>query len=164
MEAGLSTVRAPAAAPLLGRWVYRLLPLRRRVVLANLRRVFGHALSEAEIVTLAQAHYAHLARSLMELLRFPFLSETQVTALARVENVEACLRAHAMGKGVLILSGHFGNFELATVAAIRQFTQYRGQFHVLRRPVSPRWIERLLTRRFRRAGLAVLPKKGALDR
>lgn len=163
MEAGLSTVRAPAAAPSLGRWVYRLLPLRRRIVLANLRRVFGHTLSEAEIVTLAQAHYAHLARSLMELLRFPFLSQAQRDALARVENVESCLRAHSMGKGVLILTGHLGNFEVATVAAIRQFTQYRGQFHVLRRPISPRWIERLLRRRFRAAGLEVLPKKGALD-
>lgn len=162
MAAGLSQV--PATAPALGRWVYRLLPVRRRVVLANLRLVFGRTLTEAEIVTLAQAHYAHLARSLMELLRFPFLSEAQRAALARVENVEACLRAHAMGKGVLILTGHLGNFELATVAAIRQFTQYRGQFHVLRRPVSPRWLERLLTRRFRQAGLEVLPKKGALDR
>jgi lauroyl/myristoyl acyltransferase len=154
---------ARSRASRLGRWVYHFLPLRRRIVLANLHRVFGATLSEPEIVGLAQAHYAHLARSFLELLRFSFMSVEQRLALARVDNVESCVRAHAMGKGVLILTGHLGNFEVATACAIGHFAQYRGQLHVLRRPISPRWIERLLRQRFRAAGLEVLPKKGALD-
>ena len=81
----------------------------------------------------------------------------------RVENIEAILRAHAQGKGVLLLTGHFGNWEVATVGGIANFPQYRGQFHFVRRPLRPRWLDRLVTRRFRRSGLGVLPKKGALD-
>lgn len=149
-------------APRIGAFLYHALPLRRRIVLDNLRRVFG-TLSEPEIIRLAQRHYAHLARSLVELVRFPFMSEAKRRAFVRVENVEACEQAHAQRKGVLILTGHLGNFEVATACALGHFPQYRGQLHVLRRPITPRWIEHLLRRRFHAAGLGVLPKKGALD-
>ena len=44
------------------------MPLRRRVVLANLRRVFGATVPETEIVRLAQAHYDHLLRLAGEFL------------------------------------------------------------------------------------------------
>ena len=40
----------------------------------NLRRVFGAAVPEAEIVRLAQAHYAHLWRLAGEFVRFRWLS------------------------------------------------------------------------------------------
>jgi KDO2-lipid IV(A) lauroyltransferase len=149
--------------PLSGRLIYHLVPLRRRVIIANLRRVFGSAVSDREIVGLAQAHYAHLFRSLAELLRFPFLSEAKRAALARVENVDAVWRAHAEGKGVLILTGHFGNFEMATVAGIGGNQEYRGRLHFVRKPLKPRWLESLLTRRFRRAGFGVLARRGSLD-
>ena len=62
--------RATVDPPLAGRLLYRLLPLRREVILGNLRRVYGDTLSEADIVALAQAHYAHLWRLFGEFLRF----------------------------------------------------------------------------------------------
>jgi len=65
---------AQADAPLAGRLIYRLFPLRRRVILENLHRVFGAAVPEAEIVGLAQAHYAHLWRLAGEFVRFRWLS------------------------------------------------------------------------------------------
>ena len=48
--------------PALGRLLYYVVPIRRRVILSNLRRVFAGKVPEAEIRRLAQAHYAHLAR------------------------------------------------------------------------------------------------------
>jgi len=149
--------------PLAGVLLYHLLPVRRRVVLDNLRRVFGATVSDAEIVRLAQAHYGHLARVLRDFVTVPWMSATRRTGLVRVENIDAILQAHARRKGVLILTGHFGSWEVATVAGIANFPQYRGQFHFIRRPLRPAWLDRLVTRRFRRAGLGVLPKKGALD-
>jgi KDO2-lipid IV(A) lauroyltransferase len=157
-----TTAPPPFAAPsLAGKVLYHCLPIRRRVVLANLRRVFGSD-AGGTIVRLAQAHYGHLGRMAVELLQWPFLSPAAKAARVRVENIDAILRVHAQGKGVLILTGHFGNWEIATVAGIASFPQYRGQFYFLRRPLFPRWLDRLVTRRFRRAGLQVLPKKGAL--
>ena len=51
---------APIRVPLAGRMLYHLFPFRRRVILDNLRRVFGATLDEDDIVDLAQAHYGHL--------------------------------------------------------------------------------------------------------
>jgi KDO2-lipid IV(A) lauroyltransferase len=83
--------------------------------------------------------------------------------MARVENLDALLAAHAQGKGVLILTGHFGNFEVATAAGLAQFPQAHGRFHFVRRPLQPEWFDRLVTRRFRKAGFGVLPKRGGLE-
>ncbi len=157
------TEPAQTMVPLAGKLMYHLLPIRRRVVLSNLRRVFGAKVPEEEILRLAQAFYGHLVRFVIEFLRFPWLSAARRAALVRVDNIEAILRAHAQGKGVLVLTGHFGNWELASVAGIANFPQYRGRFHILRRPLRPPWLDALVTGRFRHAGLGVLPKKGSLE-
>jgi len=154
---------AQADAPLAGRLIYRLFPLRRRVILENLRRVFGAAVPEAEIVGLAQAHYAHLWRLAGEFVRFRWLSEQKKSALIRVDNVEALARALERGKGALILTGHFGNFEVATIAGLRHFPHMRGRFHFIRRAIRPRWLDALVNRRFRQGGFGVVGKRGSLD-
>jgi KDO2-lipid IV(A) lauroyltransferase len=143
--------------------LYRLLPLRRQVVLDNLRRVYGERADATEITRLAQAHYGHLGRLFWEFLWYPWLSRARKLALVRVENLDALLAAHAQGKGVLILTGHFGNFEVATSAGLASFPEAKGRFHFVRRPIRPEWLDKLVTRRFRKAGFGVLPKRGGLD-
>ena len=155
--------RAVTEAPAIGRLVYRCLPFRRPVVLENLRRVYGGRIDDAEIVRLAQAHYAHLVRLVGEFLRFRWLSDEKKAALVRVENIDLVRAVHARGKGVLVLTGHFGNWEVATIAGVRQVPEAQGRFHFVRRAIKPRWLEALVTRRFRRAGFGVLPKRGSLD-
>ncbi len=120
--------RAETEVPLVGKLVYYLLPLRRRVVLDNLRRVYGSTLPEGEIVQLAQAHYAHLARLVREFLVYPWLSEARRLALVTVENRAAIEAAHAQGKGLLVLTGHFGNWEVSTIAGIRSVADVRCTF------------------------------------
>src|SRR5215813_13068438 len=104
------------SVPLAGKLLYRLLPLRRDVVLDNLRRVFGASVPNTEIERLAQAHYAHLWRLGAEFLRYRWMSAERKAASARVENVAAFTRALERGKGILVLTGHLGNWEVATVA------------------------------------------------
>jgi KDO2-lipid IV(A) lauroyltransferase len=125
--------------------------------------VFGAAVPEAEIVGLAQAHYAHLWRLAGEFVRFRWLSEQKKSALIRVDNVEALARALERGKGALILTGHFGNFEVATIAGLRHFPHMRGRFHFIRRAIRPRWLDALVNRRFRQGGFGVVGKRGSLD-
>ena len=149
--------------PWFGRLLYHLLPYRRAVVFGNLRRVFGNVLPETEILRLAQAYYGHYARFLMEFVRQPFLTSKKRDAWVKVENMESPVRAHAQGKGVFLLTGHFGNFEVATVAGIARFPQYRGLLHFIRRPLKPAFLDFFVTWRFHRAGLGTLPKKGSLD-
>jgi len=154
---------AVTAVPLAGRLLYHLFPLRREVVLANLTRVYGETVSPDEIQRLAQAHYAHLWRLAGEFLRFRWLSRARKAAMVRVENIEALVAAVDQGKGVLVLTGHFGNWEVATIAGIGNYPQVRGRFHFVRRAIKPKWLDALVTRRFNKAGFGVLPKRGSLD-
>jgi len=160
MAVARPTMATPSFA---ARLFYRLLPLRRRVVLDNLRRVYGDAVDEAEITRLAQAHYGHLGRLLWEFLWFPWVSRARKLAMVRVQNLDALLAAHGLGKGVLILTGHFGNFEVSTSAGLASFPEAKGRFHFVRRPIRPEWLDKMVTRRFRKVGFGVLPKRGGLD-
>ena len=150
----------PSAA---ARLLYKLLPLRRRVVLDNLKRVYGDAVDAAEIERLAQAHYGHLGRLMWEFLWFPWLPRARKLAMVRVEGLDELLAAHARGLGVLILTGHFGNFEVSTSAGLASFPEAKGRFHFVRRPIRPEWLDKVVTRRFRKVGFGVLPKRGGLD-
>lgn len=149
--------------PWYGKLFYHLIPWRRGIVLDNLQRVFGEVLPEAEIRRLAQAYYAHLVHMPLDFCRLRLMSVARRKQWVRVENIEAPIRAHAQGKGILLLTGHFGNWEVATVAGIGQFPQYRDLFHFVRRPIRPQWLNDFITRRFQKSGLGTLAKRGSLD-
>jgi len=155
--------RAVTDVPLPGRLFYRFLPVRRAVILENLRRVYGDSASEAEIVALAQAHYGHLWRLMCEFVVFRWLSAKRKASLVRVENFDEFVAALGRGKGVLILTGHFGNWEVSTLAGLAKYPAYRGRFHFVRRAFKPRWLDTLITRRFNEAGFGVIGKRGSLD-
>jgi KDO2-lipid IV(A) lauroyltransferase len=150
--------------PLAGRVLYKLLPIRRAVIVENLRRVFGPHVPADEIARLAQSHYAHLWQLGREFLRFRWLSTEAKRKLVRVDNVATFVDAFHRGKGVLILTGHFGNWEVATIAGLQHYPEVRGRFHFVRRPIKPRWLDALVTRRFNAWGFGVVAKRGSLDR
>ena len=150
--------------PWFGKLIYRLFPYRRQLVLENLRRVFGGDLPEEEIVRLAQAFYGHYARFAMEAVRLPFMSAARRKKYIRVENMESPLRAHKQGKGLLLLTGHFGNWEVSTSAGIKQFPQYKNLFHFVRRPIKPQLLNTLIAMRDQRGGFGTLTKRGSLDK
>ena len=149
--------------PWFGKWFYHLGLYRRGVVMNNLRRVFGEVLPETEIVRIAQAFYAHYVRFFFEIVKLPFMSAEKKRKLIRFENTEAVFAAHKKGKGIILLTGHFGNWEVSTVVGIAQFPQFKGLFHFVRRQLKPEWVNNLVTRRFRRAGFGTIDKKGSLD-
>jgi KDO2-lipid IV(A) lauroyltransferase len=149
--------------PAVGRWLWKLAPFRRDVIVDNLRRVFGAHLPDDEIERLAQAHYAHLAKLAAEFLRYRWLSPRRKRSLVRVEGVEHFTRAWEAKRGILVLTGHFGNFEVATLAGLAQFPEVRGRIHFVRRPIKPRWLDAMVNARMRKAGFGTIGKRGSLD-
>jgi phosphopantetheine--protein transferase-like protein len=164
-SAGAVALAEPATTvvPAIGRFLYRFLPLRRDVVRENLRRVYGDTAPEEEIDRLAAAHYAHLWRLAGEFIRFRWLSTARKLSMVRVENLDAFIAARDQGKGILVLTGHLGNWEVATIAGIANFPEMHGKFHFVRRAIKPAWLDRMVTRRFNEAGFGVFPKRGSLD-
>jgi KDO2-lipid IV(A) lauroyltransferase len=120
-------------------------------------------LPETEIQSLARAYYAHYVRFLIEVVCLPFLPVQQRRAWIRIENLASFLAAHSVGKGILLLTGHFGNFEVSVAAGLTQVSLPFGRFYFVRRPLKPRLLERLMIWRFRRAGFGTFPKRDSLD-
>ena len=154
---------ATMEVPLAGRILHRLVPWRRDVVQRNLERVFGETIAPAEIERIKLAFYGHIWKLIVEFFAMSFMSRKRVLDRVRVENTEAVATALAKGKGALVMTGHFGNWEVATVAAIGHFPQLHGRFHFVRRPVKPKWLDDMVNRRFERAGFGVFGKRASLD-
>jgi Kdo2-lipid IVA lauroyltransferase/acyltransferase len=115
----LSLRRAGRIGEWLGALGYQPLGIRRGVVERQVRAAFP-GLAEAEVLRIARASYEHLGRTSIEAALLARYSPAQVRAMFEgIDNGEALTEALAEGKGVLFVSGHFGNWELggAFVAA-----------------------------------------------
>lgn len=146
-----------------GRLLYRFLPYRKSIIMANIKQVFGERLTVEQQEQLAKAFYSHLATSIKEMIHLRFMSEKKLREQVEVRGYERLLNVVAGGKGVLILTGHFGNWEFAPIGGILNFKQFQGQFHFIRRTLGSKFIERMLFRRYYAAGLNVIPKKNSLQ-
>jgi len=147
-----------------GRFIYRCIPYRKKWVLSNINQVFGNALTQQEKIHLAKAYYSHLATSLKEGLQLRFMSEDTLRAKVKVLGHEHMLAVVAQNKGVLVLTGHFGNWEFAPLGGILNFKAFKGQFHFIRRTLRFKALERLMFNTYYKAGLHVIPKKNSLDK
>jgi KDO2-lipid IV(A) lauroyltransferase len=87
----------------------------RRLTLANLDAAFPRR-SPAERRAIARAVFAHFGRLLVELLRFSAMSPERMRAHVEFEGEERVHQAHAQGKGALLVTGHFGFWELNALA------------------------------------------------
>ena len=100
------------AAGVLGRGV-RVLGLRRLVTDENLAVAFPE-LSAEQRAGLADRVYAHFARMAADSLRLSSLGPSAVEALVHSpDRAGAVRRALEGGRGVIVLTGHIGNWELA---------------------------------------------------
>lgn len=98
------------AARTLGTVVFHLLPIRRKVVLTNLRICFP-ALTETERRVIARRHYQSLVLGVLEMARCWWRAPAALPPY-RIEGLELLREAAARGKGVLLVSGHFTTLEI----------------------------------------------------
>lgn len=148
---------------LVGKFFYHCLPYRRRIVLSNIEQVFGNKLTPSQQTHLAKAFYSHLMTSIKEMIQLRFLNEKKLCERVDVVGHERLLAVASEGRGVLVLTGHFGNWEFAPLGGILNFKQFQGQFHFIRRTLGSKTLERILFRRYYKAGLNVIPKKNSLQ-
>lgn len=143
---------------------YYMVPVRRKTALNNMQLVFGDRSDSAQRKRLAQRFYGHLGRCIWENLTVGFLTDRRLHDSVQMVGQDIVFKAADRGKGVILLTGHFGNWEYASVAVGMHFPQFHGRFHVLRRRLVNKLIERVMFKRFYEAGLTVIPKKNSLNR
>jgi KDO2-lipid IV(A) lauroyltransferase len=103
---------------LVGRICFDLLRIRRDVTMENLRFVFGHQQSERELVALGRRSYEQLGGSLLEFSSLYSLTRDELLREVRIDNLEALDAIRASGRGAMLVTGHFGNWELFGAAFV----------------------------------------------
>ena len=92
---------------------FSILRVRRKIVLENLQRVFGTEYTPSERKRIALNSYRHFALMLFEFIQFPALSQEDLTENIQISGLEHYQSAIAQNKGLIIISGHLGNWEYA---------------------------------------------------
>lgn len=145
-----------ASGRALGGLLYRLDAGHRRIALDNLALAFGRDKSPAERARIARASFAHFVRTALDSIKFTSYSVERIRGLVDVEGRENLVRALAEGKGVLIFSAHYGNWE-ASPSVLSAY----GPVSAVARALDNRLIERDLLRLRRRQGASIIYKSGA---
>jgi KDO2-lipid IV(A) lauroyltransferase len=106
----------------------------------------------------ARGAYEHLGRTAVEAALLPTLSHADVIARFEGEGDWSVLaRAQALGRGVIVVTGHIGNWELAGAYIAARGLPIDG---VTRRMKNPLF-DRYLTATRERAGIGVIPENPA---
>ena len=104
--------RAGAIGEQLGALGYRPLGIRRTVAERQIAAAFPE-LPAAEVRRIALASFRHLGRTSIETALLPSLARTEVLAMvAQAEGWSLMERALALGRGLILVTGHLGNWEV----------------------------------------------------
>lgn len=128
----------------------------RRVAESNL----GTALPELSAIAKAQIIqdvYRNLGRVALALAKAPYWSDRDVRDHVDFVGLEHFREGEAKGRGVLLLTGHLGNWELGALA----HGAVIGPMRVMVRPIENPLVDRLVARRREAHGNRVIRKRNA---
>ena len=91
---------------------------RARIAYANMRAAFCAEKSPSEIRRLLIRLYENFGQTLIEVLRMPKVDEAYIKKYVSIKNISYLNETRARGRGVIFLTGHFGNWELSSVASV----------------------------------------------
>lgn len=138
--------RAHIFVPFLAFIFHDLLKLRLKVVLKNLQIAFPE-MSEHERKILAKKCYISSAKTFIEIMALPAMKYEEVEGYFGEEPVKFVQKYHAMGKGVILMTAHFGNWEMAALTFSRRVgVPFAGLAQPQRNGFVTKWMEEQRTR------------------
>ena len=139
--------------------VHRIVPrrwTRYSVASENIRTAFGD-LPEREVDRMVHEMWVHLFRMVTEIIQLPRkLHLENCRDAIQFRNRNATVRALCTGRPVIVLSGHFGNWEMANVA----FGLFGFPMGVVARELDNPYLHRWFQRWRERTGHRLIGKKG----
>jgi KDO2-lipid IV(A) lauroyltransferase len=149
---------APKIGRFLGRLVRFLDRKHSRIAVKNLEKSRGVCQPD-EIPEFIDRVYEHIGLGFVEMLMIPRLMERhQVAKFAKLERFDVVPEVLSIGRGLIVVIGHLGNWELAGLAV----TLSGIPLHSLARPIENPWIDALLNKFRTQTGQKIISKYHAL--
>jgi len=133
---------------------------RRRVAVEGLRTAFP-GLTDDEVETLYRRVGSHFGRMIFEVPHVLRMNSDNLNRYVVFDHPERMEQALLKGKGVLVLTGHFGNWELMSAAISLKMG---GRAAVVARPLDYEPADRVLRDIRTRFGTEIIPKNMGLRR
>lgn len=110
---------AQAIGTMIGYFAYAALRPYRELTKTHLRQAFGPQLSADTCRRISRRAFVNLGKTIMEWFVIDRLTPSQIQRIVTVQGVEHLQRALALGRGVIGVSAHFGNWEMLPIAIAR---------------------------------------------
>ena len=130
----------------------------RDVAINNLTDVFGREKSAVEIRRLARQVFCNLVRVLFEIGWMRRLKENEFSRYFHIHGLHHLEAAYKKNKGVLVLTGHMGNWELLSLAA----AMLGYPMSAIYRPLNFKPLDRFFIELRSQYGAKMYPKKNAM--
>ena len=125
---------------------FYIIPIRKKVVFNNLKIAFP----ENDFSTnkkLAYKIYLSFAITIVEILYFPYLKTEELLNAVKCSNPELIVEKFKEGRGVILLSSHYGNWEFLAISVAMQIQlPFSVIVKPLRNPLVYEWMNNTRTK------------------
>jgi len=106
--------KALLLAAALGNFFYYFIPIRKAVVKSNLQKAFPDK-SKKQIDKIAKLNYVNFLKTMFDIFLIRKMTKEEILEIVDINGIEKLESLYAKGEGLVILTGHFGNWELGAV-------------------------------------------------
>lgn len=138
--------------------IYRIVGYRRKVVFQNLTNSFPEK-DTAQLKRIEKNYYRYLCDLLVEAIKTITMSEAYVRKRLKFNSTEAVNALYEKGKSIVVVMGHFGNWELAGPCFS---LNCKHQLHVVYKPLSNPYFEKLFSKSRTKFGTKIIPVNNTL--
>ena len=100
--------------------VFVCIPIRKKHIIDSLTKSFPNK-SKEEIIKIAKDVYKQFVCTIIEIIFVSKMTDEQLRYLVNFENLYLMEKAKKIGKGVVVMSAHFGNWEMLAISAGKRF-------------------------------------------
>jgi KDO2-lipid IV(A) lauroyltransferase len=145
------------AGKLAGSFFFKILKNKRKIAIENLKLAFGKELGEREIEKIAKKCFQHFGVLIFDLLWLMKKGKNEVRKITKIKGIEILKEIKKSKKGGLILSAHFGNWEIVPHAlALEGFP-----LNSIARKFDNPYLDRVLNKFRERYGNRIIYKQDA---
>ncbi|MBW2609147.1 MAG: lysophospholipid acyltransferase family protein [Deltaproteobacteria bacterium] len=136
-----------------------MIPMKRtRVARENIQKAFDGSMEKAEMNKIYRKVILHFGQLLFEIPHIIELNQGNLDKYVYFKNEENLIKAIEKGRGVFLLTGHFGNWELMSAAISLRF----GSLSIVARPFDFQPLDRLMNSLRTSFGTELIPKQRAM--